>query len=84
MEPMHSEKPPDVHILKSLQKAPWPESASELHRASERRLSAKLEPTFAERRCVFSAADPYGRNLGFLDRSRYFFFQVAPQLYSRG
>jgi hypothetical protein len=26
----------------------------------------------------------YGRNLGFLDRSRYFFFQVAPQLYSRG
>jgi hypothetical protein len=24
-----------------------------------------------------------GRNLGFLDRSRYFFFQVAPQLYSR-
>jgi hypothetical protein len=31
-----------------------------------------------------SAADPYGRILGFLDRSRYFFFQVAPQLYSRG
>jgi hypothetical protein len=27
---------------------------------------------------------PYGRNLGFLDRSRYFYFQVAPQLYSRG
>jgi hypothetical protein len=26
----------------------------------------------------------YGRILGFLDRSRYFFFQVAPQLYSRG
>jgi hypothetical protein len=26
-------------------------------------------------------ADPYGRILGFLDRSRYFFFQVAPQLY---
>jgi hypothetical protein len=24
--------------------------------------------------------DPYGRNLGFLDRSCYFFFQVAPQL----
>jgi hypothetical protein len=32
---------------------------------------------------VVSAADPYGRNLGFLDRSRYIFFQVAPQLYSR-
>jgi hypothetical protein len=28
--------------------------------------------------------DPYGRILGFLDRSRYFFFQLAPQLYSRG
>jgi hypothetical protein len=33
---------------------------------------------------VVSAAAPYGRILGFLDRSRYFFFQVAPQLYSRG
>jgi hypothetical protein len=27
---------------------------------------------------------PYGRILGFLDRSCYFFFQVAPQLYSQG
>jgi hypothetical protein len=27
---------------------------------------------------------PHGRILGFLDRSRYYFFQVAPQLYSRG
>jgi hypothetical protein len=26
---------------------------------------------------------PYGRNLGFLDQSRYFFFKAAPQLYSR-
>jgi hypothetical protein len=33
---------------------------------------------------VVSSADPYGRNLGFLDRSRYFFFQLALQLYSRG
>jgi hypothetical protein len=32
---------------------------------------------------VISVTDPYGRILGFLDRSRYF-FQVAPQLYSRG
>jgi hypothetical protein len=38
----------------------------------------------AERGChVVSLTDPYGRILGFLDRSRYFFFQVAPQLYSR-
>jgi hypothetical protein len=28
--------------------------------------------------------DPYGHILDFLDRSRYFFFQAAPQLYSRG
>jgi hypothetical protein len=34
--------------------------------------------------CVVSATDPYGSNFDFLDRSRYFFFQVAPQLYSRG
>jgi hypothetical protein len=33
---------------------------------------------------VVSVANPYGRILGFLDRSRYFFYQVAPQLYSRG
>jgi hypothetical protein len=30
---------------------------------------------------VVNAADAYGRNLGFLDWSRYFFFQVAPQLH---
>jgi hypothetical protein len=28
--------------------------------------------------------DPYGRILDFLDWNRYFFFQVASQLYSRG
>jgi hypothetical protein len=33
---------------------------------------------------VVSSEDPYGRNLGFLDCSLYFFFQIAPQLYSRG
>jgi CBS-domain-containing membrane protein len=49
------------------------------------RLSAKLIPTFADRGGhVVSVTDPYGRILGFLDRSCYFFFQVAPQLYSRG
>jgi hypothetical protein len=43
----------------------------------------QLVPTFVDRGChVFSVTDPYGRILGFLDRSRYFFFQVAPQLYS--
>jgi hypothetical protein len=29
---------------------------------------------------VVSAPDPYGLNRGSLDRSCYFFFQVAPQL----
>jgi hypothetical protein len=33
---------------------------------------------------MVSATDPYGPVLGFLDRSRYSFFKVAPQLYSRG
>jgi hypothetical protein len=52
---------------------PWSESASELYRPSDRRLSAKWLPTFADRKChVVSVTDPSGRILGFLDRSRYF------------
>jgi hypothetical protein len=40
---------------------------------------------FVDRGCqVVSVTNPYGRILGFLDRSRYYFFQVASQLYSRG
>jgi hypothetical protein len=63
---------------KNKKPTPWPWSASDL------RLSAKLIPTFADRGCcVVSTTDPYGRVHGFLYRSRYFFFQVAPQLYSR-
>jgi hypothetical protein len=62
----------------------WSESASELNHPSDHRLSVKLVPTFAVRRFhVVSVTDPYGHILGFLDRSR-FFFQVAPQSYSRG
>jgi hypothetical protein len=30
---------------------PWPESENELYRPSDRRLSVKLVPTFADRRC---------------------------------
>jgi hypothetical protein len=49
----------------------------------DRRLSTKLVPTSADRVCqVVSVTDPYGRIFGFLDRSRYFSFQVAPQLQS--
>jgi hypothetical protein len=66
-------------------KTPWPESVRELYRQSDRRLSAKLAPTFVDRGChVVSVKDSYCRILGFLDRSSYFFFQVAPQLYSWG
>jgi hypothetical protein len=51
----------------------------------DRRLSAKLVSTFADKGChLTSVTDPYGRNHGFLDRSRYFSIQVAPHLYSRG
>jgi hypothetical protein len=52
---------------------PWSESTSELYRPSDRRLSAKWLPTFADRGChVVSVTDPHGRILSFLDRSRYF------------
>jgi hypothetical protein len=60
-------------------------SESELHRPSDRPFSAKLMPTLADGWChVVSVTNPYGRNLEFLDRSRYCFFEVAPQLYSGG
>jgi hypothetical protein len=58
---------------------------SELCRLSDLRLSAKLVPIFADRgRRVVSATDPHGCILGFLDWSRYFSIQVAPQLSSWG
>jgi hypothetical protein len=64
---------------------PWPESANELYRPRDRSLSGKLVPTFADRGFyVVGVTDLYGRNLGFVDRSPYFFFQVVPQLYSWG
>jgi hypothetical protein len=45
---------------------PWPESVGELYRQSDRHLSAKLVPTFADRGChVVSVTNPYGRILGF-------------------
>jgi hypothetical protein len=53
---------------------PWPESTNELYRLIDHRLSAKLVPIFADRGChVVSVTDPYGRSLGFIDRSRCFF-----------
>jgi hypothetical protein len=61
------------HTRTRKKKTPWSESASELYRPSDRRLSAKWLPTFADTGChVVSVTDPYGRILDFLDRSRYF------------
>jgi hypothetical protein len=62
----------DIPALTLIKKSPWPQSASELYRPSDRLLSEKLVPTlFAEGRChVVSVTNPYGCNLGFLDRCR--------------
>jgi hypothetical protein len=69
----------------TLNVTPWPQSESEVYRSNNRCLSAKLVPTFAYRGChVVSVVDFYGCNLGVIDRSGYYFFQVAPQLYSQG
>jgi hypothetical protein len=66
-----------TELQRTIKKTPWSESASELYRQSDRLFSATLVLTFTDRRChVVSVIDPYGRILGFLDRSRYFFFQV--------
>jgi hypothetical protein len=74
-----------INYIAQINLTPWPESASELYRPSDRRLSTKLVSTFGDIGChVVSVTNPYGRNLDFLDRSRYFLFQVTPQLYSRG
>jgi hypothetical protein len=57
----------------------------ELYRPSYRRLSVKLVPAFADRRChVVGRTDAHSHILDFLDRSRYFSFQIAPQLCSQG
>jgi hypothetical protein len=54
-------------------------------RPIDHRLLTKLVPPFAGRQCcMVSTTDPYGRILDSLDQSHYFFFQVAPQLYSQG
>jgi hypothetical protein len=60
-------------VMSKTKQTPWSESASELYRPSDLRLSAKLVPTFADRGChVISVTDLYGRILGFEDKSRYF------------
>jgi hypothetical protein len=52
----------------------WLEFASELYRPNDRRLSAKLMPTFADRGChVVNVTDAYGSILEFLDRHERFY-----------
>jgi hypothetical protein len=53
------------------------------------RKKLKLDGKDSSNFCGYRASrgqrnDPYGRIFDFLDRNRYFFFQVSPQLYSRG
>jgi hypothetical protein len=52
-------------LIIATEKNSWPESASELYCLSDRCLSAKLVPTFADKGCQ-RVTDPYGRILNFL------------------
>jgi hypothetical protein len=45
------------------QQTPWPESASELYRPSDRRLSPKLVPTLADRGCRVVSATNHPQSL---------------------
>jgi hypothetical protein len=76
---------PDIQEIACFMTPMASQSAREPYLSVDRRLTEKLVPTFADRGChVVSAANPRGLNFGFLDRSRYYFFQVAPQFSSRG
>jgi hypothetical protein len=58
----------NLHLSSNV--TPWSYSASEQYLPSDRCMSAKLVPTFADRGChVVSATDPHDRILGFLDLS---------------
>jgi hypothetical protein len=51
------------------------QSASGPYLSSDRLLSVKLVPNFADRGChMVSAVNPHGRNFDFLNQSRYYFF----------
>jgi hypothetical protein len=63
-----------------LHKKPWPESASEVYRPSDRRLSASAN--FCGQRVPLGQRDRSPRpNLGSVYQSRYFLFQVAVYVY---
>jgi hypothetical protein len=73
-----------LYNLRGKKKTPWSESASELHRPSDHRLSAKLLPIFCGYRVPHGQRDgslrPYSR---FSIQEPLLFYQVAHQLYSR-
>jgi hypothetical protein len=64
---------------------PWSESASELYWPSDRRLSAKLVPTFADRGVPRGQRDGSLRPCSRFSRPEpLLLYQVGSQLYSRG
>jgi hypothetical protein len=65
-------------------KTPWSESSRELHRPSDRRLSAKWLPTFAKIRCHVVSVTSLRSYSRFSRQEPLLFYQVSPQLYSRG
>jgi hypothetical protein len=69
---------PYEHIKKKRKNNSLTFSPRELYRQNDRRLSANLLQTFADRGCcVVSITDPYGRILDFLNRSHYYFFKLT-------
>jgi hypothetical protein len=65
---------------------PWLESASELYRPRDRRLSAKLVPTVVDRGVSSGQHDGSLRTYSRFSRPELllFLFQAAPQFYLRG
>jgi hypothetical protein len=68
--------------VNKIKKTPWSVSATVRATAACQRSDCQL---LLKKRVQRGQRDgSLRRILGFLDRSRYFFFQVSPQLYSRG
>jgi hypothetical protein len=72
-------------IFKENKHTPWPESESELHLPRDRRLSAKSMPTFADRSVSRGQRGGFPTAvISIFYTKPLLFFQVAPQLLSRG
>jgi hypothetical protein len=72
---------------------PFRMNSNDIALLCERTLAIERPPLVGEVSVNFSAdrgrnmvsvTDLYSRILGFLNLTRYYFFQVAPQMYSRG